>query len=64
LAASGCQIIGFFPSLLFIAALFGASLPCLVTASAILVPFFCQQPLLGWFSVNAQALTVFASERM
>lgn len=61
LAVSGCQITGFFPSLLFTAALFGASLSCLVTASAILVPFSCQQPLLGWFSVNAQTLTVFAS---
>lgn len=40
LAASGCQIIGFFPSLLFIAALFGASLPCLVTASANSGPIF------------------------
>lgn len=50
-----------FPSLLFAAALLRASLSCLVTASSILVQFFCQQPLLGWFSVNGQTFTVFAS---
>lgn len=51
----------FFPSLLFAAALLCASLSCLVTASSILVHFFCQQPLLGWFSVNRETLTVFTS---